>query len=85
MSNFNPMGLIGPCFVDVMQMGDKVLEGTNFVADNGHFMSVVAKIYNREIGKISGLPFDNTVKDCLGKKIGVLETGPNSLKSLRRW
>lgn len=81
------MDLIGPRFVDVMQMGDKVLEGANFVADNGHFVRVGAKIYNREVGKLSGVAFnnDNTVRDILGNKIGVFENGPNNSKYLRRW
>jgi len=85
MSNFNPMDFLGPRFVDGDVRGDKVFEGSRCVVDDGHFKTLGPKLFNIEIGRVSPLPFDNTVKDLKGNKIGVLESGPGCIKTLRRW
>ena len=85
MSKFDPMDLVGPRFIDIDVRGDKVFEGSHCVVDNGHFKTLGPKLFNLEIGRVSPLPFDNTVRDLKGNKIGVLESGPSGIKTLRRW
>lgn len=57
-----------------------------FVNQVEHGTDGIQKVFNVEIGRISGLPFDKTVRDVKGNKIGELESGFGIIPTtLRRW
>ena len=69
--------ILGPRYVDCVKQGNKIIGSREVVFREGGY-GVVSKsrIYDVEVGRLSGRPFDNTVRDVLGRKIGEFEDGP---------
>ena len=76
------LDLLGPRVIDVVQSGRDIFEGRQWINPYGQ---PGVKIFDRHVGTTSGLPFDNTVRDFGGLKIGVLEGFSGGGKTLRKW
>jgi len=77
------MDFIGPRLNDVVVRGRDVFgRGSQWINPYGQ---PGITIHDRHIGTISGLPFDNTVKDFNSHIIGTLEGPLWGRKTLRRW
>ena len=68
--------------IHVVQRGNDIFAGRQWLDARGR---PGAKIFDRHIGTTSCLPFDDTVRDWKGSKIGVLKELPGGIKTLRRW
>lgn len=56
-------------FDNISIIGNRVLE-SRIISDNG-----VSRVISRDIGRTSGLPFDNKVRDIGGNTVGEINGG----------
>ena len=75
---------IGPRLVPVMRIGNDVLGATRPTSTGSGVENITVPLFTRHVGALSGLPFDNTVKDARGRDLGTIETVGNHI-SLKRW
>ena len=75
----------GPRYVDCVKQGNKIIGSREVVfREGGYGVVSKARLWDVEVGKLSGNSFDNSVRDVLGRKIGEFEYGPAGPK-IRRY